>query len=497
MTAEVSAQGALRGASRGALVVRSHIHWLRILVIGLGICASILFVIVGLRYELQMYADGSIFSYAVAAQDAWAFHWHNISGRLFVYLFCYVPSQTYVGLTGDARGGIDTYGFLFFVAQFLGLVATYAADRARGRIIFSYACASVACLCPLVFGSPTEMWMAHALFWPALAICRFAPRGIGGAVGVVAVLAALVLTHEGAVVFAVAIVCTLLLRGVHDAALRRGAGALLIALSIWALVKVTLRPDSYFASILLSVALNSIDITSLTCDLFLLLLAALASYAGAFVILRRLVPAQAHVFAAAIVAVALAAYWLWFDRSLHTDDRYYLRTALLIATPLFGALAAWQADDADGQLNLAVPLLPRLMALLARDVTAQAAMGAVLLVMLVHTVETAKFVTAWTDYKAAVRALATGTASDPELGDPQFVSSARIGADLNRLSWASTTPFLSVLVAPQFAPARLVVDRNVNYVWFSCATATANEEADRAIPLESRRLIRAYTCLYR
>jgi hypothetical protein len=40
-----------------------------------------------------MYADGSIFSYSVAVQDAWAFHWHNISGRLFVYFFSYLPTE--------------------------------------------------------------------------------------------------------------------------------------------------------------------------------------------------------------------------------------------------------------------------------------------------------------------------------------------------------------------------------------------------------------------
>ena len=66
------------------------------------------------------------------------------------------------------------------------------------------------------------------------------------------------------------------------------------------------------------------------------------------------------------------------------------------------------------------------------SVAARAICGAFLLVMLVHAVETTKFVAAWTDYKAAVRALARGAASDPKLGDSHFVSSTRISADLNR-----------------------------------------------------------------
>ena len=134
---------------------------------------------------------------------------------------------------------------------------------------------------------------------------------------------------------------------------------------------------------------------------------------------------------------------------------------------------------------------------LSKSVTARMAASAILLVMLVHAVETAKFVTAWIHYLAAVRALAVGVASDPAIGDPHFASADRIGADLNRLSWSSTTHFLSVLVAPRFAPARLVVDPNAGYFWLPCATATANEKANRVIPVESRRLLRTYSCLHR
>lgn len=496
MSIESSAVGALRGASRGEAAVGPRIAWLRLFVIAAGVSASILFVVIGLGYELQMYADGSIFSYSVAVQDAWAFHWHNISGRLFVYLFCYVPAETYVGLTGDARGGIDIYGLLFFGSQTLGLALTYAADRSAGRIIFCTACLSVACLCPLVFGYPTEMWMSHALFWPALAICHYARGGVRGFAAVFAVLAALVFTHEGAVVFAAAIVATLLLRGIQDAAFRRAAACLLGVMTIWALVKTLLRPDANFASILMNVAMNSIDINNFTCGLFKLLAVTLAGYSGVYLVLRRLLPAGAALLAAATVAVALCAYWLWFDRVLHADSRYYLRTALLVATPALGAFAAFRAVDADGNLNFPLPFLPLLKSLLVRKLTASV-VCAVLLVMLVHIVETKKFVAAWMSYKSAIQTLAMGSASNPALGDARFVSATRLGSDLDRLSWPSTTPYLSVLVAPAFAPTRLVVDPRANYFWTSCETAAANEAADRAIPADSRLLIRMHACLRR
>ena len=79
------------------------------------------------------------------------------------------------------------------------------------------------------------------------------------------------------------------------------------------------------------------------------------------------------------------------------------------------------------------------------------------------------------------------------------VSSRRsgVGADLNRLSWFSTTPFLSVLVAPNLRPERLVVHPTANYFWLSCETATENLQARRAAPAESRELVRVYSCLHR
>jgi CheY-like chemotaxis protein len=118
-----------------------------------------------LHYELQLYADGAMFSYAVAVQDVWAFHWHNISARLSVFILTLLPAELYVGLTGSPLNGIRVYGFLFYGAPLFSLIGTFIADRSIGRIIFTYACGSTALLCPLIFGFPTEMWLAHALFW--------------------------------------------------------------------------------------------------------------------------------------------------------------------------------------------------------------------------------------------------------------------------------------------------------------------------------------------
>ncbi len=478
---------------------------LRAVAIALGLSWSLLFVLIGVGYRLQLYGDGSIFSYSVAVRAGWAYHFRDIADRLFVYVFAHLPAEIYVGLTRDARGGIALYGLLFFAAPLIGLAATFAADRSPRRMIFACACLSTACLCPLVFGFPTEMWVAHALFWPALALCHYAGRGIGGTLAVFLALLALALTHEGAAVCAVAILVTVALRGFGDPMFRRAAGALAVALAVWAAVKVAIPPDRYYASIIAAAAFNFIDIDNLLGSaFFMLLFGALAAYVIVYLVVRLAAPRRAHVYALAIVAAALAVYWLHFDHSLHTQNRYYVRTAIFFVTPVAGALAALCALRAEGSLRVptaflarwADALADRLMTL-ARGPAASAVVGAVLTLTLVHAVETAKFVTAWSGYEAAVRALATGTASDPALGDPRFVSTDRIDPGLNRLKWQTTTPYLSVLLAPDFLPSRLVVDPSSGYFWLSCPRASADERADLAIPAASRDLIRAYECLHR
>jgi hypothetical protein len=212
-------------------------------------------------------------------------------------------------------------------------------------------------------------------------------------------------------------------------------------------------------------------------------------------IISRFAPDRAYLYTAAIVAVLLLIYWLRFDHAIHASSRYYLRTALVIVTPMFGALAALSAMSADGTLAFPLPAVVWAAAAL-RDRAALPLAAAFVLLTLVHAVETAKFVTAWRHYRAAVAALAIGDEADPALGDPRFVSSDRIASDLSPLSWFSTAPYLSAVLA-NFTPNRLVIDPAGNYFWLSCATATANEKAARAAPEAGRDLIRIYSCLHR
>jgi hypothetical protein len=505
MTAEVSGGAAMPDAAARDRVARTDARMLRHLVMALGLGWSILFVLVGVAFRLQLYGDGSIFSYSIAVRAGWGYHFRNIADRMFVYAYSHAPAEIYVALTADARGGIFLYGILFFAAPLAGLLLTFVADRSPNRTVFAFACLSTACVCPLVFGFPTEMWVAHAAFWPALALGHSAGRGIVATAALCVAMLALALTHEGGLVFAGVIVATVGLRGLRDAAFLRAAGVLVVVVAAWIGVKVVFPPGDYYASIIPAAATNFFDLRRLLySELFMLLVGALAAYGLALVVFRRLASAPAPALACGLVALALAAYWLWFDHALHTQDRYYVRAVIFFVTPVLGGLAALRALRAEDRLRLPTQWLQRLAMLFADGIVtlgqgtaARVAAGAIVLLTLAHAVETAKFVAGWTRYEAAVRDLAMGAAADPAQGDARFVSSHRIDAATNRLQWQTTTQYLSVLVAPGFLPNRLVVDPSAGYFWLTCQRATATEQADVPLPLESRRLIRVYSCLHR
>jgi hypothetical protein len=469
---------------------------LRNLAVAAGLGWSLAFVIVALVYELQLYADGAIFSYAVAVQDVWAFHWHNIANRASVFFLSLWPAEILVGLTGSPAAGIITYGFLFYVAPLIGLVGTLAVDRSRGRIFFAYACASTALLCPLIFGFPTEMWIAHALFWPALALAHYARRGISGAVILSVMMTALALTHAGGVVLAFVVIATLALHGFRYPLFLRGAIALFVAMALWIIVMLVYPPDDYFADVLVRAGLHFFDPDIFRVNLVVLLFVVLAGYGLLFLALSRIMAADTALLAALVVtAIALLIYWLQFDQWVHASNRYYLRTALVVITPAFGVLSAVYAMRADSA-PVDCPRLLQIAKFLADATVIRVCTGALILCTAIHVAQTAKFVTNWAAYKAAVRALALGNASDPALGDPRFVSSQRISPELNQLGWFSTVEYLSIIVS-DFKPVRIVVDPTGNYFWLSCGTATENAKAARSVPMPARDLVRIHSCLHR
>ena len=467
----------------------------RFLIVGTGLCWSVAFPVIALFYQLELYGDGAMFSYAVAVQDVWAFHWHNISGRTSVFLLTLLPAEALVRITGNPWAGIIAYGLLFYTSPLVGLAVTYAADRSPGHIIFVYACGSTALLCPLIFGFPTEMWLAHAMFWPALALSHYAKPTSAGALLVFTTWLLLAFTHEGALVLLLTIAATLAPRGLRSATFVRAAISLMIVAILAAAAKMILPPDDYYAGAFLRAALHFFDLEIFRVEVVLVLLAAIIAYGAVLRLLSIWLPRWACIWALGILLGLLAIYWLHLDHSVHASSRYYLRTALVIVTPLLGALATLAALTREGiVLNRLARLRPALIS--PRGGTLCALASIFLVVTSIHAIETGKFVASWIDYRDAIAMLATSSNSDPALGDPRFVSAQRISPAFVPLSWFSTIPYLSIILS-NFSPNRLVIDPAGNYFWLSCGTATRNENAELVVPVQTRELVRVYSCLHR
>jgi len=333
------------------------------------------------------------------------------------------------------------------------------------------------------------------MFWPVLAICHYAKRTWAGAALVFIAQLGLAFTHEGSLVLLFAIIATLAPRGLGNGPFVRAATSLAIVLVLVLISKLLLPPDDYYASALLRAALHFFDPAIFGVEAVLLLLVALTSYGVMYAALRLAVPARAHVYSLSVLLTALAVYWLFFDHSVLASSRYYLRTALVISTPVFGVVTALAAMSGDG---ITVRGFARLQHALTSptDSAIRAFAAVLLLVTTIHVIETTKFAGAWIRYRAGITALATGDASDPQLGNASFVSSERVPQELAPLSWFSTIPYLSIIVA-NFSPSRLVIDPAGNYFWLSCETATNNKNAARAASVEARELVRIYSCLHR
>jgi hypothetical protein len=477
------------------MVARSDARTLWLLIVGTGLCWSLAFVAIAIPCRLELYGDGAMFSYAVAVQDVWAFHWHNISGRAAVFVLSLLPAETIVAITGDPWAGIITYGLLFYISPLIGLILTFLADRSQGRFFFFYACCSTAVLCPLVFGFPTEMWLAQAIFWPALTVSHYAKPSVAGWILVFAAQLALAFTHEGALALLFVIAATVALRGLRSPSFRRAMIVLFSILILAAASKVVLPPDDYYAGVLLRAALHFFDLEIFKVEVVLLLLAALVAYGVILAAISRFSPERAWLYALGITLLMLAVYWSRFDHSVHASSRYYLRTALVLFIPVFATIAALSAMVGDGSILRPIARLQRSL-VSPGDETVRRLGAAFAIVTLIQMVETGKFVAAWSAYRTEVAALATGHESDPSLGDPRFVSSDRMSPRFSALSWFSTTPYLSAILA-NFRPNRLVIDPAGNYFWLSCETATKNRDADRAVPVQTRELVRVYSCLHR
>jgi hypothetical protein len=338
------------------------------------------------------------------------------------------------------------------------------------------------------------MWLAHAIFWPVLALSHYAGATVAGAIAVFASSLLLAFTHEGALVLLLAILPTLAPRGLQSNAFRRAAANLIVIVVLAIASKMLVPPDDYYADAFMRAALHFFDPAIFEVAVVVTLLAAVVTYAAMYGLISIYFPKGACLYSFGALLVFLCVYWLRFDHSVLANDRYYLRTAVLVATFLLGIMAALAAMTREGLVQNRLATFQQTVVSSQDRICALTSL--LVAVTLIHAVETVKFVSAWSHYQSAIAALAVSNESDAALSDPRFVSSRRVSPELALLAWFSTIPYLSVILA-NFRPNRLVIDPAGNYFWLSCATATSNAKRELVVPVQAREWIRIYSCLHR
>ena len=69
------------------------------------------FVAVGVWARLHWFADGSLFAYAVAADDGWAMHWRQIPGRVAAWLWAWLRRSVLTSAQGPRGLGLVAAGW--------------------------------------------------------------------------------------------------------------------------------------------------------------------------------------------------------------------------------------------------------------------------------------------------------------------------------------------------------------------------------------------------
>lgn len=452
-------------------------------ILAAGLFAALAMAVVGPLFGLYRYADGSIFTYGVAAGEGWAFHFRNIAHRAVIYVIAQVPGEAVGHLTGSLRAATLTYGVVFFSLPLISLGLTFALDRTEGKIVTVGASVSTVAVLPLVFGFPTEMWASHAIVWPLYALVARPLSPVPVLIG----QTLLSLTHEAGVIFGgvIVLVGVLFLPTARRVVVL--AATYLVAIGLWYAVRKMVVPDPYLAEVLTRNAWNLFEFYRLLIPITALGLVALIGVPVLAILSRSGLGARAPFLTAGGLAALMAVWWLGFDTSLHAETRYSMRAAILGLVPimLFATALILRANETGRGGSLATPF--------ARHVV----LATLALIALIHAVEAGKFAKTWVGYERAVKALALSEAADPALGDPAFISTDRLDRATDIVSWNSTTPYLSVLLSAEAGQKRLVVDPRTGYFWLPCALAERHAAASSTVPEFGRSMIARYSCQHR
>lgn len=337
--------------------------------------------VIAVIYRVTAFADGSFFVLSILTADPWNFGWVSYPSRITAFVLTILPPFAVGRLTGDPTLAVGTYSAIMGALPLAGLLATRFLST-PGAPWPALCAASTIVLAFNVAFFPTEMWLAHAMIWPLLALAA-RPGAPLAAISVLSLATAFV--HEAAI----PLVGLALVHGAL-AARRPALVAVLAAVVAAAIVVKGLAPIAN-DEIARTVGQNALDFLS-PGNVFTNVVVSVLMAIGLWLALRvALRPASARgeiVIVAAVCLVAAVQSVVW-PGPPHVLRRYIARSLIFVG--LAATLGA----------AIALQVLPGLASRIAawRERHIQPLLAAAAVIVLVsafgHAAETARFLGHW------------------------------------------------------------------------------------------------------
>lgn len=426
------------------------------------VAVTVVYSVVYVTTNLNLFFDGSSFSVAVASGRPWQLCWCNFPGRFASYFLESVPASAFGQLTGSGAGAVHVYAGLYIIWPTLGVVATRYIDCTNGRHISVFCNIATLTLPAYVFGFPTEVWIFFGVLWPTLACCACAQNSLWRVGLALVLLPLLAFTYEGAIPFFSILVATTILRcfGIRRSIL---LAAIVSTLSGWVAVKMFVPPCFEFRPNPFNMLSLGSMINSVSAGIALVMTGWLS--AALFVRLAKVEESKQRYFPLIVSAAVFVVYSYVTLGKLHAHTRYVVRYFVLYQTFVMAALcvACLAAQDMgkQGRLGRQLSVLEgALRGRFARQFR-QGVSVFVAVSVLTHAYGLAKFLQRWTAVNEEIDQIVRSGASVPEGyslftldGDEVIVTP---GSGLASPAWATmsySVAFHSVLRAPGFSTLR-------------------------------------------
>jgi len=136
----------------------------------LAIAMQAVLAVLGAAFLVMLFADGSYFSFVIAADQPWTLHWHRFPARATAFLFTAAPvwlANKLFHMQGIPL--VRLYSFVFSLVILLQLIAVYKLAGKNHRNLLLFPLLGYVLGPALGYGFPSEMMLSPGFFW----ICLF------------------------------------------------------------------------------------------------------------------------------------------------------------------------------------------------------------------------------------------------------------------------------------------------------------------------------------